>query len=263
MRSGAPCSVLRSFRDARGRTSYDGSPGVARDRNDRFADDLPVCARVSHGGLSLDLSGHRGDASSGATVFAPTEGLDAPHPRPTGHAHPRARHETETDDRGREMTVPDPSRQPTSRHRTVRRFIGDPRVRLSLPAFVFALLAGPATAQDAPTLAVELNAAQTLDGTCRLTFVVTNGAAAPQDVTVFETVLFTTEGTVDRLTLFDFGTLPPGRARVRQFDVDGLTCDGLGQILFNGAARCEGAMDVRACEAALIPTSRTGIAVAG
>ncbi|WP_371156888.1 hypothetical protein [Jannaschia sp. 2305UL9-9] len=135
---------------------------------------------------------------------------------------------------------------------------------MNYPAFIAAiLLAAPAVAQDAPTLSVELNGTETLAGACRLTFVVANGAEAAQDSAVFETVLFTTDGTVDRLTLFDFGSLPSKRSRVRQFDVDGLACEDLGQVLFNGAARCDGAMDTAACEAGLIPSSRTEIEVVG
>ena len=66
-------------------------------------------------------------------------------------------------------------------------------------------------------------------------------------------MLFDTSGQVDRLTLFDFGTLPAGRPRVRQFTVSGITCEGLGQILINGAHTCDAAsLDDNACEAGLI-----------
>ncbi|MEP5730425.1 MAG: hypothetical protein ABJL67_13775 [Sulfitobacter sp.] len=90
-------------------------------------------------------------------------------------------------------------------------------------------------------IAVELNAAQTSDTDCTLTFMITNGLDVQVDRVVYETVLFNTNGQANRLTLFDFGTLPPKRPRVRQFAVPEVTCDQLGCVLFNGANACEGA----------------------
>ena len=86
----------------------------------------------------------------------------------------------------------------------------------------------------------------------------------PVDKIIYEAVLFDTEGQVDRLTLFDFGTLPPARPRVRQFVVPQTTCEGLGRILFNGANACEtGGSASGICDTGLLPTSRTSIEVLG
>lgn len=113
-------------------------------------------------------------------------------------------------------------------------------------------------------LSLELNAAQSGEGGCMLTFVVINGHDADIARAVYETVLFDKAGQVDRLTLFDFGQLPAKRPRVRQFSVSGTPCDGLGQILVNGAHACEAAaLDEGACEAGLEVTSRTEIEVLG
>lgn len=92
---------------------------------------------------------------------------------------------------------------------------------------------------DVPAgLSVELNAQADAEGGCLLTFVVSNTHPQPIDAAVFETVLFDAAGQVDRLTLFDFGTLPAGRPRVRQFQIGGMQCDNLGQVLINGASTC-------------------------
>ena len=127
--------------------------------------------------------------------------------------------------------------------------------------------AGAATAQDSKqggAVSIELNAVKASDGGCTLTFLAMNGHAAQIDKAVYETVLFDTQGQVDRLTLFDFGTLPAGRPRVRQFTVPGIACDGLGQVLINGAHSCEGAgLTDAACEAGLTLTTRTEIEVIG
>ena len=86
-----------------------------------------------------------------------------------------------------------------------------------LPIAFLLALSLPLAAQEidlAGRVAVELNGAQTVEDRCKLTFVITNGLGADLDQAVYETVLFTTDGTVDRLTLFDFGHLPHGRLRV-------------------------------------------------
>ncbi|MET4104376.1 hypothetical protein ABIE58_003828 [Roseovarius sp. MBR-78] len=78
-------------------------------------------------------------------------------------------------------------------------------------------------------------------GTCRLTFVILNGLGSDIEKLVSEAVLFDAAGRVTRMTLFDFGALPKGRPRVRQFDLAGLTCDALSTVLINGIDTCEGA----------------------
>lgn len=131
----------------------------------------------------------------------------------------------------------------------------------------------PALAQDSalaqeeppqPHLGIELNAAQSQDSGCKLSFVVVNSHDAEIAKTVFETVIFNADGQVDRLTLFDFGTLPAHRPRVRQFVLTDAPCDDIDQILFNGANTCEStSLDASACTDGIILNSRTDIEVTG
>ena len=133
----------------------------------------------------------------------------------------------------------------------------------SLSLLLAATLATPALAEE-PALGLELNTVNEEEGACRLTFLAENALGADLDALVLEAVLFTAGGSVDRLTLFDFGALPAGRPRVRQFDVNGLSCDALGQVLVNGATECAGAgLAPGACIDALRISSRTGVEVAG
>jgi len=137
-------------------------------------------------------------------------------------------------------------------------------------AALLALGLGRATgalAQDAElgeAVLVELNATKSTEAGCTLSFLVLNGHASAIDKVVYETVLFDSGGQVERLTLFDFGTLPPGRPRVRQFSVPGVACDGLSQVLINGAHTCD-APDLAetACETGLTLDTRTKIEVIG
>jgi hypothetical protein len=135
-------------------------------------------------------------------------------------------------------------------------------MRLSLCALACLILGAPALAQEeaAPRLSLELNRVDSLDGACRLTFMAENGLGADLDALSLETVLIDTEGRVERLTLFDFGALPAGIPRVRQFDIPGLACDSLGRVLINGVSDCGGA---DGCGDALEFGSRTDVEVIG
>lgn len=126
------------------------------------------------------------------------------------------------------------------------------------------VFANTAVAQETNAVSIELNTVKPSEGSCTLTFLVTNARDKPIEKAVYETVLFNTDGQVDRLTLFDFGTLPPDRPRVRQFTISGLACDGLSKVLINGAHTCEAPeLSDNACESGLILRSRTEIEVIG
>ena len=133
---------------------------------------------------------------------------------------------------------------------------------LLLPARLHAQDGGAAAE---PALSIELNDAAPGDqGGCRLTFVIQNGLGADLTNLSLETVVLTTEGQVERVTLFDFGELPAGRPRVRQFDLGGLDCESVGQVHTNHGCACEGTgTGADACMSALTLSSRTGIELAG
>ncbi len=135
-------------------------------------------------------------------------------------------------------------------------------MRLSPILFSCLMTASPALAEPdtAPRLSLELNRVDALDGACRLTFMAENRLGTDLEALALETVLIATDGQVERLTLFEFGALPDGVPRVRQFDVPGLICEGLGRVLINGVAECSGS---EACGEALIFGSRTDVEVIG
>jgi hypothetical protein len=152
-----------------------------------------------------------------------------------------------------------------SKEVTVPRAI--PRPSLSaLLAAALALLPAALSAQDAETgsLTIELNAQEQVEAGCKLSFLARNGAGGDIAKAVYETVLFDGNGQVERLTLFDFGTLPAGKPRLRQFVVPGAQCDALGQILINGASTCEaGELGADACTRGLTLSSRTDVEMLG
>lgn len=142
------------------------------------------------------------------------------------------------------------------------------KARRALVWLVLAGLATPASADESvpgPSLALTLNAVTATEaGGCRLTFVMRNDQGADIDKLVAEAVLFDSAGRVATMTLFDFGALPEGRPRVRQFDLAGQSCDGIGGVLINGISTCEGAgITPAACLDALHLSSETEIEVTG
>jgi len=140
-------------------------------------------------------------------------------------------------------------------------------IRPVLFAAIVLSIAAPAFAQDATPqgLSIELNAATNAEsGGCTFSFLIENGTETEIDSAVFEAVLFDDAGQVDRLTLFDFGALPQGRPRVRQFTVPGRACEDFGRVLFNGVhARDAGDAGPAVCAAGLTVGTRTEIEVIG
>lgn len=143
-----------------------------------------------------------------------------------------------------------------------------PFCRLAFLLFFTGCVPFAALAQSAQTqpsqLHLELNNLQDIEGACRLSFVATNETAAAIERAIFETVIFDANGGVVNLTLFDFQDLPVDRARVRQFDLAGMGCDGIGKALINGASSCvvEGA-ESTICKDALLLKSRLSVELIG
>jgi len=119
----------------------------------------------------------------------------------------------------------------------------------------------PATPAAVPSLALELNGAQSSDKGCRLTFVVTNELGAELTRAAFEIALFNDAGVVDRLTVLDFNELPAGKTKVVRFDLAGVDCAKITRVLVNQASECTGpGVDPKACLRQLKPASRSAIA---
>lgn len=140
--------------------------------------------------------------------------------------------------------------------------------RLAFALFLAGSVPFVAVAQSvetaSPRLHLELNNLQDIEGACRLSFLAKNETGTAIEKAVFETVIFDASGGVASLSLFDFRDLPVDRARVRQFDLPGRTCDSIGQALINGANSCvvEGAENA-ICKEALFLSSRLAIELIG
>ena len=105
-----------------------------------------------------------------------------------------------------------------------------------------ALLCAPGLAQEAPTprFALELNALQSAEAGCRVSFLATNELGAQLDRAAVELALFDKAGSIDRIVTLDFKDLSAGKTKVLQFQLTGLQCDNLGRVLVNDISACEG-----------------------
>jgi len=135
---------------------------------------------------------------------------------------------------------------------------------LALTLLFPGLAAGEETKSEAPELSLELNAADLVGETCRLTFLLHNNLEVDVEQFTVETVFFSDKGQVVLLTLFDFGALPIGRPRVRQFQIPNVSCSGLSMVLVNGTDTCAGeGLSPAICERSMSVSSRTDIALEG
>lgn len=105
-----------------------------------------------------------------------------------------------------------------------------------------AMLLSPAVAQETATasFALELNALQSTEAGCRVSFLATNQLGGQLDRAAVELALFDTAGAIDRIVTLDFKNLSNGKTKVLQFQLTGLQCDGLSRVLVNDISACEG-----------------------
>lgn len=110
-------------------------------------------------------------------------------------------------------------------------------------------------------LSISLNALDTTQNGCKLTFVIENDMPETIDSLRAEVALFDPDGVIDRLTMLDFMSLPAGKTRVRQFELPGEGCDQIGGLLLNDIKTCEaGGAD---CMANLVTSSKAGVDFGG
>lgn len=130
---------------------------------------------------------------------------------------------------------------------------------------LLALMMAPCAKADDATLSLELNAAETVNGACRISLLVENGLQGDIAALGVEAVLFGRDGRVLRLLTLDLEEAPKGRPRLRQFDLPGLDCATVGRMLVNSVAPCTGeGLDAATCQRALALRSRVaGLEVLG
>lgn len=94
----------------------------------------------------------------------------------------------------------------------------------------------PVAAAD-DSVRVELNAAETAENRCRLTFVIENKGKTAIDSLKLDFAMFNVEGTVYRRVIYDMAPVRAAKTIVKTYAVDG-ECAQLGALLVNEVTAC-------------------------
>jgi hypothetical protein len=124
-------------------------------------------------------------------------------------------------------------------------------MRIALGAVLLLATLAPALAED---LHLELNAAESAESRCRLTFVIENKGKIALETLKLDLALFNTEGAVYRRMLVDMAPLRVNKTVVKTFEADG-DCAQLGAVLVNEVAACQPG-EAGACQDQLALSSR-------
>ena len=136
--------------------------------------------------------------------------------------------------------------------------------RLSAGVLVLALATGApawlgAAAQTEGRLGVELNKLEPMDGGgCRVFFVFRNRTGTAFERFEMALALFDRAGVVDRLLTVDAAPLPPARTTLKLFEVPGLDCGTVSEVLLHDLPACaQPNRDAADCFGLLDLSSRT------
>lgn len=98
-----------------------------------------------------------------------------------------------------------------------------------------ALAASPVLAQDG-NLDIQLNKLENNGGSCRMTYVITNGTGQGIAAASYEMAVYGKDNAVMKLIVLDFGALVAGNKQVVQFDLPDTGCKDVTQISVNDPA---------------------------
>jgi hypothetical protein len=95
----------------------------------------------------------------------------------------------------------------------------------------------PSPARAADETRIELNAMETAENRCRLTFVIENKGAQNIDSLKLDFAMFNTDGAVYRRIIFDMAPVRAAKTIVKTYAIDG-DCAQLGALLVNEVTAC-------------------------
>jgi hypothetical protein len=99
-------------------------------------------------------------------------------------------------------------------------------------------LAGAAHA-DPAGISVELNKLEPLEKGCRAYVVVTNNTETAYQALKLDLVLFQPDGVISRRYAIDLAPVKAGKRSVKLFDIDTVSCEGIGSFLINDVVDCK------------------------
>lgn len=128
-------------------------------------------------------------------------------------------------------------------------------------AALLALFSGSVLAQVGGVM-VELNKLKQVDNACRAYLVTQNLTDTHFKSMLLDVVMFDNNGIVSKRLAVDIAPLPPGKTRLKVFDITGLKCKQIGQLLLNNVLRCKDSKGKRNnCLALVRVSSRTDVSL--
>jgi hypothetical protein len=116
------------------------------------------------------------------------------------------------------------------------------------------LFASPALAAPDDPIRLELNAAESMQNRCRLSFVIENKSESPIETLKLDLGVFSREGIIQRRLVTEMGPVLRVKTMIKAFEIDG-DCGQVGSILVNDIAACAPG-DPNFCLERLILSSR-------
>lgn len=105
---------------------------------------------------------------------------------------------------------------------------------------------------------VELNKLAPQGEACRAYLVLENGTASAFESLKLDLVMFDGEGVVAKRLAVETAPLPPGKTRLKVFDMEGLACERVGRVLLNAILACADATGPREDCLGLVAVSARG-----
>jgi hypothetical protein len=128
-------------------------------------------------------------------------------------------------------------------------------VVLALAAMVIVPAAAAAAPKEAADpIRVELNSTESVQGRCRMSFVIENKGDAAIDSLKLDFAVFGTNGVVQRRLVAELGPLRRAKTVVKAFEIEG-DCASIGSLLVNDVTACAPG-DAGACLDRLVLASR-------
>lgn len=111
---------------------------------------------------------------------------------------------------------------------------------ITLSTIIALSIASPSAAAAEPALVIELNKLEQNGEACRLTLLVGNSLGTRIKQLDLELALFGADNRLSKLLAVPAGSFPPGKTRVRQFDIAATPCPSIARILLNTITACAG-----------------------
>ena len=108
---------------------------------------------------------------------------------------------------------------------------------LSAVVLVCVLISAGAKAQEEELARLELNATETANNRCLMTFLIENRSSRAIDILKLDLATFNPEGVIQRRMIIEMGPVRGKRTNVRTYSTDG-DCNQLGAILVNDVSAC-------------------------